>query len=76
MRPVLKRLCDLYALSTIEAHKGWHLEHGYLEGVKTKAISRQVQVDAVCAELRPDARGLVDAFGIPDALLAGTIGAV
>ncbi|MFQ5399989.1 MAG: acyl-CoA dehydrogenase [Anaerolineae bacterium] len=71
LKPVLKRLCDLFALSTIEKNKGWYLEHGYMEGAKTKAVRRQV--DRLCAELRPDALGLVDAFAIPDQCLAAPI---
>ena len=68
----LKRLVDLYALSTMEKHGGWYLEHGLFEGAKTKAIRREV--DRLCLELRPDARGLVDAFAIPDPVLAAPIG--
>ncbi|MFK7806179.1 MAG: acyl-CoA dehydrogenase, partial [Saprospiraceae bacterium] len=36
----LSRVCSLFALSTIEQHKGWYLENGYLESYKTKAIRR------------------------------------
>ena len=68
---VLGKLCNLYALSRIEVHKGWFLEHGYLEGNKTKAIRRQI--DQLHRELAPDAVVLVDAFGIPDQLLAAPI---
>jgi hypothetical protein len=32
------------------------------------------QVNALCAELRPSAAELVDAFGIPDELIAAPIG--
>lgn len=69
---LLARLCSLYALATIEEHKGWYLEHGYFDGVKTKAIRRQV--DALCAAVRIDAGALVDAFAIPDEVLAAPIG--
>jgi hypothetical protein len=31
------------------------------------------QIDALCLELRPQARGLVDAFAIPDEILAAPI---
>ena len=64
-------MCSLYALSTIEKHKGWYLEANYLEGVKTKAIRREV--DALCAELRWEAGALVEAFGIPDELIGAQI---
>ena len=67
----LQKLLNLYALSTIEKRKGWYLEQGYMEGSKTKAIRRQV--DKLGAELRNDAEGLVDAFGIPAQALAAPI---
>jgi len=71
LRTLLGQLRSLYALATIEEHKGWYLEHGYFDGVKTKAIRRQV--DALCAAVRADAAALVDAFAIPDEVLAAPI---
>ena len=71
LRSVLERLSDLYALHTIETHKGWYLEQDYLAPVKSKAIRREV--DALCAELRQDAAALVEAFAIPDELLGAEI---
>jgi acyl-CoA oxidase len=71
LKPVLKRMCDLFALSHIELHKGWYLEQGALTGLKSSAISRQI--DKLCAEVRHEAVQLVDAFGIPDACLAAPI---
>lgn len=68
---MLHRLCSLYALHTIEAHKGWYLEQDYMEGSKTKAIRRLV--DKLCKEVRDDAEGLVAAFGIPDHCLDAPI---
>jgi acyl-CoA oxidase len=72
-RATLDRLCDLHALRTIEAERGWYLEHGRLTSGRSKAITRWI--DELCAELRPGAAALVDAFGIPDAVLASRIGA-
>ena len=72
LKPVLGRLADLFGLSCLESASGWFLEHGYLEAPKAKAI-RKERV-RLCAELRPDAVGLVDAFGIPDTCLAAPIG--
>ncbi len=69
--PILEKLCQLYALHTIEKHKGWYLEKDYMAGVKTKAIRKLV--DELCATLRQDAQALVNAFGIPDELLAAQI---
>ena len=71
LQPVLKTLCDLFALSRIEKDKGWYLEHGYLEGMKSKAIRRQV--NRLCWQVRQDALPLVDAFAIPDECLAAPI---
>ena len=71
VKQALKRLCDLFALSRIELHKGWHLEHGSLTGLKSEAITRTV--DKLCQEVRQDAVQLVDSFGIPDSCLAAPI---
>lgn len=70
-RKSLQQLCQLYALQTIEQNKGWYLEQGYMEGVKTKAIRKMV--NQLCWETRQDAIGFTDAFGIPDKLLAAPI---
>jgi acyl-CoA oxidase len=67
----LQQLCQLYALHTIEQNKGWYLEQGYMEGMKTKAIRKMV--NQLCWEIRQDAVALTDAFGIPDQLLAAPI---
>ncbi|MFN8691016.1 MAG: acyl-CoA dehydrogenase, partial [Cyclobacteriaceae bacterium] len=70
-RAVLKKLCDLFALSQIDKNKGWYLEQGYMEGVKTKAIRKLV--NQLCWDIRQDAVQLVDAFDIPDKLLSAPI---
>jgi acyl-CoA oxidase len=62
-RIALGHLCDLYALSTIEHDRAWWMEHGRLSSARAKAISREV--DALCRRVRPIARDLVDAFGVP-----------
>jgi acyl-CoA oxidase len=72
-KKALQQLCQLYALHTIEQYKGWYLEQGYMEGVKTKAIRKMV--NQLCWETRQDAIGFTDAFGIPDKLLAAPIAA-
>jgi acyl-CoA oxidase len=71
LRPVLDRVRSLFALDALVRDRGWFLEHGYLEPGKSRSIHRLVH--ELCAELRPDAIALVDAFGIPDALLAAPI---
>jgi acyl-CoA oxidase len=66
-KALLSRVCDLYALSTIEADKGWFLEHGRLTPTRAKALTGAV--NQLIRELRPHLRTLVDAFAIPDAWL-------
>jgi acyl-CoA oxidase len=66
-KALLSRVCDLYALSTIEADKGWFLEHGRLTPTRAKALTGAV--NQLLKELRPHMRTLVDAFAIPDAWL-------
>ncbi|RPK80988.1 acyl-CoA dehydrogenase [Streptomyces sp. ADI98-10] len=60
-------LCDLFALSTIEADRAWFMEHGRLTVQRSKAISREV--NGLCRKVRPLAGDLVDAWGIPSEML-------
>jgi acyl-CoA oxidase len=68
---VLRKLCQLHALSQIEKNKGWYLEHDYMAGVKTIAIRKLI--NQLCWEIRKEAVPLVDAFQIPDVLLSAPI---
>ncbi len=65
--PLLGRLCSLFALHRIEAERGYYQEHGRLNGSRSKAVVKAV--NTLCGELRPDARTLVDAFGVPESCL-------
>ncbi|MDR7254847.1 acyl-CoA oxidase [Nocardioides sp. BE266] len=67
LKVALNLLCDLHALSTIEADRAWFMEHGRLSSARSKAISREV--NALCRKVRPLAVDLVDAFGVPDEML-------
>ncbi|MBS1682005.1 MAG: acyl-CoA dehydrogenase family protein [Bacteroidetes bacterium] len=71
---ILKKLCALFALNQIDKNKGWYLEQGYLEGVKTKAIRKLL--NQLCWDVRQEAVPLVNAFAIPDSLLAAPIATV
>ncbi|PKQ32186.1 MAG: acyl-CoA oxidase [Actinobacteria bacterium HGW-Actinobacteria-2] len=62
-RPVLEKLCSLYALSSIHSDRAWFLEHGKISTSRSKAIG--AEVGALCGQLRPDALALVEGFGIP-----------
>jgi len=70
-RALLDATCDLFALSTIEAERGWIQEHGRLTAARSKAVI--AAVNELCHRLRPHARTLVDAFGVPEAALAAPI---
>jgi len=71
IKKVMSIAQNLYALSTIEKHKGWYLEQGHMEGPKTKAIRSQVNL--LCYEMRQIAAPLCDSFGIPDASISAPI---
>jgi len=64
---LLGNAAALFALSRIEADRGWFLEAGYIEGAKSEAIRARVNV--LCAEVSECAEYVVDAFGIPEAIL-------
>ncbi|MGI8881231.1 MAG: acyl-CoA dehydrogenase [Jatrophihabitans sp.] len=68
---LLGRVCDLHVLSILEADRAWFIEHGRLTLRRSKAITPAV--NALCAELRPHAALLVDAFGIPAAAISAPI---
>ncbi|HUA05745.1 MAG TPA: acyl-CoA dehydrogenase [Solirubrobacteraceae bacterium] len=72
VKDALARICDLYALYSIEQDRGYLQEHGRLTGPRCKAVTREV--NRLCDELRGDAEALVDAFGIPDQVLRAPIG--
>lgn len=69
--PILGRVCDLFALSRLEADRGFFLETGYFEPAKSRAVARLSE--QLSAELRPQAVHLVESFGIPDSLIDAPI---
>jgi acyl-CoA oxidase len=66
-RVALGLLCDLHALCVIEDDRAWFMEHGRLTTVRSKEISRRI--NSLCRRVRPLARDLVEAFGIPEEML-------
>ena len=62
-KALLRRVCDLYALSVIEQHRGWYQEHGRISSTRSKAVIRNV--NTLCDELRPHAGDLVEALRVP-----------
>jgi acyl-CoA oxidase len=71
VQALLSRVCDLHVLATVERERGWFLEHSRLTATRSKAVT--TAVNDLCRSLRPHARLLVDAFGIPDEVLAAPI---
>jgi acyl-CoA oxidase len=71
LRPLLDKVFDLHALSVVERERGWFFEHGRMTAPRSKAITKAV--NQLCADLREHADVLVDAFAIPDAVLAAPI---
>lgn len=69
-RDLLDLVADLHVLSVIEADRAWWMEHGRLSVSRSKAIT--AEINRLCRELRPHARTLVDAFGIPEEFLRAT----
>ncbi len=72
LRPVLDRLCSAYVMEEMQRDRGWFQEHGRMSSTRAKAVTRML--NTLCEELRADAGALVDAFGIPDPVLAAPIG--
>jgi acyl-CoA oxidase len=70
-KPLLDLLCNLHALSMLERDRAWFLEHGRLTPARSKAII--AAVNELCGEVREHAELLVDAFAIPDVVLAAPI---
>lgn len=70
-KELLDEVCDLYALSVIEADKAWFIEHRYLSTERSKAVTRAI--NERCRTLRPHAELLVDGFGVPDALVGAAM---
>lgn len=70
-RALLDKLGALHAISVIRDDASFFFARGYLEADKERALREESE--ALIRELRANAVGLVDAFGIPDACLAAPI---
>jgi len=71
LRPILTDLADLHVLHGLDRDAAWFLAAGVMEGNKAKAIRSLVL--QLSASIAPAAEGLVDAFGIPEAVLGTPI---
>jgi acyl-CoA oxidase len=70
-RVAMQLVCDLFALSAIEADRAWFMEHGRFSNAKSKAVT--AMVNELCRRVRPIAGQLVDAFDIPPKMLRAEI---
>ena len=71
VKALFVKMHELYALSTIERHKGFYLENDYMQGSQSKAVRRVV--NKLCSDLRDHAEALVEGFGIPKELIVAPI---
>ena len=71
VKALLDKVCDLHALSMLERDRAWFLEHGRLTPARAKAVISTV--NELCGEMREHAEILVEAFAIPDVVLAAPI---
>lgn len=70
-RRILATVCNLYALSRLETDRAFFMESEWLDPARAKAIRKAVL--QLGGEVRTQALPLVDAFGIPEALLGAPI---
>lgn len=66
-RDLLTKLCQLYALATIQQHAAWYLERNVFDGVRSKQIN--LAVEQLSAELTEDIEAVVEGLGVPEELL-------
>ena len=69
--PVLRSLCSIYALTTIQKNMGFYLTFRFFSAATSKSMWDTI--NSLCAKLAPMSLSLVDAFGIPDTMLAAPI---
>eukprot|EP00753_Platysulcus_tardus_P021540 PLAT9036.6.p1 GENE.PLAT9036.6~~PLAT9036.6.p1 ORF type:complete len:413 (+),score=177.87 PLAT9036.6:800-2038(+) len=69
---VLRRVCDLYALSMMERELTGFVADGFLTPREVPLLRAEVR--KLLAELRPDAVALVDSFDYADVTLASALG--
>jgi len=73
VRDALDRLRALHGLATIRAELSWYQEHGHLSSATARAV-RRVH-DRLVTRVAGESLELVDAFDIPDSVLAAPIAA-
>jgi acyl-CoA oxidase len=64
---LLRDVCTLYALTTIEDDLAWFQGHNRLSDQRAKLVTSEV--NAMCEKLRPHLLTLVEGFGVPESSL-------
>jgi acyl-CoA oxidase len=64
---LLRDVCSLYALSTIEEDLAWFMGHNRLADTRAKTVTSLV--NDLLEKLRPHALTLIEGFGVPEASL-------
>ena len=70
-RALLGRVLDLHVLAQLEADRAWYLERGLITPARSRELTSAV--NALCAQLRPHAGRVVDAFALPEGWLGASI---
>ena len=70
-RSVMRQVCDLYALTVDRVRQGLVPRARPDSASRSKAVT--AEVNRLCLGLRPHARALIDAFGIPESWIGAPI---
>ena len=73
LRRVLKTMCDLYGLWSLEKHMATLYQGGYMQGSEPARLIRDKIVD-LCGSLKDSSVALVDTLAPPDFILNSPIG--
>jgi acyl-CoA oxidase len=68
---LLRDVCSLYALSTIEDDLAWFMGHNRLSDTRAKTIT--TLVNELLEKLRPHTLTLIEGFGVPEATLGAAM---
>eukprot|EP01120_Amphizonella_sp_Union-15-10_P011145 TRINITY_DN4654_c0_g1_i3.p1 TRINITY_DN4654_c0_g1~~TRINITY_DN4654_c0_g1_i3.p1 ORF type:complete len:532 (-),score=72.37 TRINITY_DN4654_c0_g1_i3:76-1671(-) len=72
IKPVLQKMCDLYALSCIRESLDLFLEGSYFTAMHSIGIKDLIL--NLCSQIQPDAVSIVDSIAYPDKLLWSALG--
>ncbi|XP_035826828.1 peroxisomal acyl-coenzyme A oxidase 3 [Aplysia californica] len=73
LRPVLRQLCALYGLWSLDKHMATLYQGGYVSGGDPPRLIREAILQ-LCSQLKPEVVSLVDAVAPPDFILNSPIG--